>query len=426
MKKSFFITKIVSITLVMLMLAIVGCTDEDPSYKENPTDTNGSLPAPTNLRAVAVEGSSGNPIVTLTWTPVPSATYYTIYQTTDSTWTDYVIIENNLATTTRTYPYYTSDPQLLKNTTYYYKVGAKKPSTNSPVGKLASVSVYTGFSGITGISAVSLSSSSIKVTWNAKEDASKYRIYRGINSSSTSMEPIAYVDAPATEYIDTSLNPSTYYYYRIAIIDSEEHEGQLSGNYVSASTQSAPTVASISTSVLSESSIKVTWSVFTGASKYRVYRGTSSSSTEMEAVAYVDAPATEYTDTSLSPSTTYYYRISVIDSNNNEGAKSGTYSNATPLAAPKNLTATVNGRIITLKWDAVMGASTYYIYIAFSETGPYAPIGSLSASYGTAYHVSSATINSSVPLSASTTYYFKVSSIMGGQMSSPVNATTGS
>jgi cellulose 1,4-beta-cellobiosidase len=184
---------------------------------EEPTDD--TLPAPKNLTATAGSNSSG-PTVTLTWTPVSGASYYAVYQSTDSTWSDYVILTNSTTSTTYTVPAYSSDLRLTAGTTYYYKVGAKKQYSNDPVGKLsAPVSVYIGLSGTTGISASALSESSIKVTWDAFTGASKYRIYRALNSSSAG-EAVATINAPTTEYTDTSLSPSTAYYYRIAVIDS--------------------------------------------------------------------------------------------------------------------------------------------------------------------------------------------------------------
>jgi hypothetical protein len=149
----------------------------------------------------------------------------------------------------------------------------------------------------------------------------------------------------------------------------------------------------------------------------------------MQAVAYIDAPATEYTDTGLTPSTNYHYRIAVIDSENREGLLSNSYHSATTRTTnipPSNLTATVHGQVITLEWEPVAGASTYYIYGAFAEAGPYALIDYNSAStFGTVYNVSGMTPYTSVSLNANTTYYFKVATSSSGPMSAPVSATTG-
>jgi fibronectin type 3 domain-containing protein len=501
--------------IVMTALALAGCSN---AVTESATNTDNSLPAPTNLRA-ELDTDSSDLTVILTWMPVSGAAYYEVYQSTDSNWATYVSLTSSTSSTTYKYPPYSFDAPLKSDTTYYYRVGARK-GYGTPVGKLSeAVEVHTGLSGITGVSANALSESSIKVTWNALAGASKYRVYRGPTYSATNMMPVAYIDAPAAEYTDTELTPGTYYYYRIAAIDSSGRKGPISSNYDSATTQAAPTVTGISASALSDSSIKVTWNAFTGASKYRVYRGTSSVSANMEPLAYIDAPATEYTDTGLTPNTYYYYRIAVIDSENNEGLLSNSYNSAatqavptvtgiyasalsgssikvtwdaftgaskyrvyrgtsyasanmepvayidaptteytdtalTPgatyyyriavidsensegrlssdydyaslLPAPANLTAAVHGRVITLEWEPVAGASTYYIYGAFAETGPYAFVDSFGASLGVVYNVTTLTQGSGVRLSGNTVYYFKVAAGNGGLMSAPASATTG-
>jgi len=325
------------ISIMLLMLTLVSCT-EDLNDSSDSNDPN-ALPAPTNLKAVVGMNLSGNQTITLTFTPVSGATYYTIYQSIDPTWKDYIILDN-IMETTHSFPYYTSDPKLLENTTYYFKVACKQ-SYSSDASKLTSpVSCYVGFLGVTGVSITALSNSSIELTWKPKQGVSKYRIYRGKSSNSSSMEPLVDIDASTTTYTDTALNSNTYYYYRIsaiAIIEGEEHEGLLS-DYA--------------------------------------YTSTNAGSTAM-------------------------------------------------IPAPTNLTASVNGRTIILQWDKVVGASSYYIYISLSEDGPYGYFGSLSASTGTTvYYVAS--ITAGIPLSANTKYYFKVSTILGGDMSESVSATTGS
>jgi fibronectin type 3 domain-containing protein/predicted small secreted protein len=428
-KKSICYNAAVVTVLTALILSgfvLAGCGN---TVTESATNTDNSLPAPTNLRA-ELDTDSSDLAVILTWMPVSGAAYYEVYQSTDSRWAAYVSLTSNASSTTYKYPPYSSSgyAPLKSDTTYYYRVRARK-GYGDPVGKPSeAVEVYTGLSGITGISANALSESSIKVTWNALAGASKYQVYRGPTYSATNMAPVAYIDAPATEYTDTGLTPGTYYYYRIAAIDSSDRKGPISSNYDSATTRAAPaapTVTGIYTAALSDSSIEVTWDAFTGASKYRVYRGTSSASANMEPLAYIDTPATEYTDTGLTPGATYYYRIAVIDSENNEGLLSSNYDYASLLPAPANLSATANGRVITLEWEPVAGAGTYYIYGAFTEDGPYAYVDYFIASLGAVYNVTTLTQGSGIRLSGNTAYYFKVAVGNGGLMSAPASATTG-
>lgn len=226
MKKSFLMIVLVALFLVLFLAAC-----------ENPTKSDDKLPAPTNVKAKATSSTS----IELTWTPVAGAAYYAVYQTTDSTWADYVIIDATHTTTVSSFSGYTA------NTTYYYKVGAKKTYSNDSVGDLSSaVSVQTPAS--------------------------------NTNTSTSTTPP-----------------------------------------------------------------------------------------------------------------------------------------------APRNVSATAHSRIITLQWDAVEKATSYNIYGAFTAGGPYALIGSTSA---TIFNAASMVQNGSVPFEANTTYYFKVAA-PNGDRSVEVSAATG-
>jgi hypothetical protein len=76
------------------------------------TGSSGTFPAPTNLNASVIDSSSG-PHVTLTWTPVSGASYYALYQSTDSAWSEYILLTTSVSTTMYTYPYYTNDLPLI-------------------------------------------------------------------------------------------------------------------------------------------------------------------------------------------------------------------------------------------------------------------------------------------------------------------------
>jgi hypothetical protein len=80
----------------------------------------------------------------------------------------------------------------------------------------------------------------------------------------------------------------------------------------------------------SDSSIYLYWKKVRVAKKYRVYRSLSATTTFSMIKTVAD---TSYLDTALTDSTTYYYRVSSIDSLNRESARSSIFS-ATTLAIP--------------------------------------------------------------------------------------------
>ncbi|TCX53926.1 hypothetical protein C1I36_03720 [Dehalobacter sp. 14DCB1] len=108
-----------------------------------------------------------------------------------------------------------------------------------------------------------------------------------------------------------------------------------------------------------------------------------------------------YTDSSLTASTAYYYKVLAVNT-----AGSSAYSavaSATTLAssvptAPANLTAAaLSSSQISLSWSAVSGDPTYSVYRSLSASGTYTRITTLSS---TSY--------TNTGLDAGTTYYYKV------------------
>lgn len=325
-RKSLLMTVLTLMCAVVLILAGCQTSSEDENDGDNPDDL---LPAPTDLR-VELVGTSGQIIVLLTWTPVPNCTYYVVYRSTESTFKDCLILTGGTLAT-----FYNDSYNIKTNTTFYYKVGAKKKYGNDPVGALSdsiSITVNNTPEVVTSIQSTALSQTTIKVTFSTVKNASKYRMWRGDSSIKENMEPIGYVNAPATEYIDSELTAKTQYFFRVSVIDNDGNEGALSA-YTSCTTQAAP-----------------------------------------------------------SP-------------------------------APNNLRATVIGRVISVSWDPVEQASTYYIYVSLLQETGYATVGSTSSM--TSFNVSTITPNSGVPLAANTTYFIKVAA-SNGQISAPVSATTGS
>jgi len=318
-----------SLLLVFVFAILINCESE--TIKETYTETkNGStsiptqkLPAPTNL----VVTPNNNLSITLTWTPVQDAGYYVVLRTTDASWENYIILTGTATSTVYT------DNTIKNGVTYFYKIGAKKYYSSDPVGELSEAveaRVTINQLLVTSISVTAMNDDTIMVTWNSISEANKYRIYRGKNNTSlSSMEVLADVNAPQIEYFDQLLEPATYY-YRISVINSEGIEGNLS----------------------------------------TVYNGVS-----------VGSPS-------------------------------------------YNLTATPHGRVITLAWDPIP-YNTIFIYGSFNETGPYALIHNLSYN-ATAYNVSSLSYYGfGQGLEPNTRYYFRVSTSSNGPMSDTVSATTG-
>ena len=63
----------------------------------------------------------------------------------------------------------------------------------------------------------------------------------------------------------------------------------------------------------STSGIGLTWTASTGATSYNIYRGTTSTA-ELTTPIATGIKTTSFTNTGLTPSTTYYYKVVAVNS----------------------------------------------------------------------------------------------------------------
>ncbi|MDR1400436.1 MAG: fibronectin type III domain-containing protein, partial [Treponema sp.] len=123
---------------------------------------------------------------------------------------------------------------------------------------------------------------------------------------------------------------------------------------------------------ISNTSVALSWPAVLGATSYKVYRGSSASngtviaSVSETAGSYYNYDtgaydAYAYTDTGLSPNTTYHYRVTAVY-NNNESDQS-VYTTATTSNVVPEVTK-VSNTSITLSWPAGigLGATSYKVY----------------------------------------------------------------
>jgi fibronectin type 3 domain-containing protein len=276
---------------------------------------------------MGVTAAAGNAQVTLNWTASSGATGYYVKRST-TRGGPYTQISTQ-ATASDT------DTGLTNGTKYFYVVSAYNSagqSANSaevnatPV--LAAPSVPTGLAATAGNAQASLS-------WAATSGASSYHVKRSATSGSETQ-----ISAPTSNsYTDTGLTNGTKYFYVVSAVNSG---GESANSSEVSATPSAPLTAPATPTGLhatgGNAQVSLSWSASTSAASYNVKRSTANGGPYNTAVA--SPTVTNYTDTTVTNGTTYYYVVSAVNSAG-QSANSAQAS-ATPAIPTANVTITIN------------------------------------------------------------------------------------
>lgn len=265
-----------------------------------------------------------------------------------------------------------SNTGLSASTSYSYRVRAVDAAGNlSPYTSTVSASTQAppdtqAPTAPTNLTATPVSSSQINLTWAASTDnvgVTGYRVERCQGVGCSNFAQIA--APPATTFSDTGLIGSTSYSYRVRAVDAA---GNLSAysNTTSATTQAppdtqAPTAPSgLAASPISSSQINLSWTASTdnvGVTGYRVERCQGSGCSNFAQIA--TPVGTAFSDSGLSPATSYTYRVRAVDAAGNFSVYSNPASATTQSlpdtqspTAPSGLTANPAATLqINLSWS---------------------------------------------------------------------------
>ena len=185
---------------------------------------------------------------------------------------------------------------------------------------------------VAGLSVTAASSTQLNLAWtaNTEPDLNHYNVYRGTTAGfPVTLGTTIPVATPTTSsYSNTGLSPSTTYYYKVSAVDNTGNIGPLSleqpGTTHTAADTTPPTqVAGLSVTAASSTQLNLAWTANTepDLNHYNVYRGTTAGfPVTLGTTIPVATPTTSsYSNTGLSPSTTYYYKVSAVDNTGNIG-----------------------------------------------------------------------------------------------------------
>lgn len=233
---------------------------------------------------------------------------------------------------------------------------------------------------------VSTSSGKVVLKWNAVADAAGYEIFR-----STDGKTFAAINSVAvTSYTDTSAKVGTKYYYKVRARGTNGSVGAFSEMKACKYIIAAPNVKTTTAS----GHPKLYWSAVSGAAEYDIYRSTNGSSY----VKYSTVTSTSYINSSTTIGTTYYYKVKAVSSNGIESGFSEVKSVKCRPAAPSISITRSSGKPL-IKWNAVSGATKYWIY------------RSTDGKNYKYYYATSETSFKNNGVDVGTTYYYKIRAV---------------
>jgi fibronectin type 3 domain-containing protein len=160
-----------------------------------------------------------------------------------------------------------------------------------------------------------------------------------------------------TSFTSGGLEGRTYWYF-VTAINADNIESALSAYASMIPKPNVPSNVSAA-GVNGSVAVRIRWSAVSGAESYRIYYATSLTGTKT--LAGTTTPRWEDYTHNGTANTTYYYWVTAVNAGG-ESDYSLQTSARTPPAAPMNLRATsTTTNSITLAWNAVTGASYYYI-----------------------------------------------------------------
>jgi len=252
--------------------------------------------APTGVTATAQSSSS----IKISWNAVTGASSYCVYRSDNASGPYAELGAGTLGGSSIFGTSYTNS-NLSPATTFYYKVAARNGTQSDPVF------ATTWLVAPSGINAMSETSSSITISWNNLSGATAYRIYRSGSNYGSYTE----IDTSASNsYTDTGLPSNVRYFYKTSGYNNIT-DGDQSTSDDATTLLKAPT--GVTATAQSSSSIRITWNAVTDAFSYRVYRSNNVSGPYAELGAGTlggsSISGTSYTNSGLSPATTFYYKV---------------------------------------------------------------------------------------------------------------------
>ena len=336
-----------SILPLFSIVMLQGCSSS-PSSNQDPTD-NTPPSAPATLSASVASSTQIN----LSWTASTDnvgVTGYSVERCVGNLCTAFAQV---FVTTVTSF----DNSGLLAGSTYGFRVravdavGNKSGYSNIAYANTDAGSDSTPPSAPASLTATASSSSQIALAWVPSTDnvaVTGYGIERCSGAGCSSFAQIGTATGAAA-YTDTGLSGSTSYSYRVRATDGAGNLSKYSNTAsatTSASTDTTPPTApsSLVATASSSSQIGLTWTASTdnlAVTGYRVERCSGASCSSFAQIGTTSG-ATTFSDSGLTASTSYRYRVRATDAAGNLSGYSNTASATTSSSGGSNITVSVS------------------------------------------------------------------------------------
>lgn len=303
-----------------------------------------SVSAKTSLAVTSsLKASSTDTTVTLTWKKVSKATEYEILRYTDGKW-------EKIATASGT----TYKVTGLKSATQY-KLAVCAIADGGARGSQKEISVYTALSKPASFKAASSTVKSVKLTWKAVSGATEYKIEQ---KTSSGWKTVATTDK--TTATVSSLSSYTGYTFRITAYKKLADGTNLLSAAVTTTAKTAVAVTSSLKATYTDTTVTLTWSKVSKATKYEVLRYTNGAWKKLATVS-----GTSYKAKGLKAATNYKFAVRAVVVEGSKWVRGAdkTISVYTGPSKPASVKASsTTTTTAKLTWSKVSKASSYEVY----------------------------------------------------------------
>lgn len=258
--------------------------------------------------------------------------------------------------------------------------------------------------------ATATSDANINLTWSDNStDELSFKIERSLDNSTWSL--IHTTAANATSYSNSGLSPATLYYYRIYSSNATGDSAMVTDSETTQNPPPPSPPSGLAVTPRSESKLNLNWTDNSSDETFfEIHR--SLDNITFSAVASSTVNAAAYSDTGLSPSTVYYYKVLATNGGGNSAftsVVSATTTNGDPIA-PSNLVGVPMFTSADLTWEDNSDEETgYEIERSDNNNSSFSLLATVSASV---------TVYQDFSVSAATMYYYRVRSIRTSHTSS--------